>query len=119
MAKLYVGNLQWGVTDELLKGFFEKVGHVISVNIIMDRETGRSRGFGFVEMEDGNGTEAAIQLSGTSLNGRPIAVKPAEPERRTDQTMKPITDFLADTGKIGEQIEIEYGEKRFTLTREI
>lgn len=118
MAKLYVANLQWGVDDIIFKDFFEKVGQVISANIIMDRETGRSRGFGFVEMADEEGTKAAIALSGTLLNGRPVAIKPAEPEKRIDQSMKPITDFMADTGKVGERIEIEYGDKRFTLIRE-
>ena len=63
MKKLYVGNLAWAVTDEDLQSLFGEHGGIASASVITDRETGRSRGFGFVEMEDG--ADAAIE----ALNG--------------------------------------------------
>ena len=81
--RLYVGNLPFGTTNDELKDLFSAHGEVTSANVITDRDTGRSRGFGFVEMSDG--AEAAIeQLHGFELNGRPLTVneaKPREPRR--------------------------------------
>lgn len=79
MAKnLYVGNLAYGTTSDDLRGLFEQYGTVNSSQVIMDRETGRSRGFGFVEMADG--AEQAIEaLNGTELQGRTITVNEARP----------------------------------------
>src|SRR5881296_2875856 len=76
--KLYVGNLAYGVTDSDLSKMFEAHGTVRSAQVIMDRETGRSKGFGFVEME--NGAEAAIAaLSGQQIDGRSLTVNEARP----------------------------------------
>ena len=77
MKKLYVGNLAWGVTDDDLQGLFSEHGAVASAVVITDRETGRSRGFGFVEMEDGadNAIEA---LNGQDFQGRPLRVNEAQ-----------------------------------------
>ncbi|MHC4860426.1 MAG: RNA recognition motif domain-containing protein [Planctomycetota bacterium] len=76
--KLYVGNLPFSSTDEELRELFETHGAIASVNVITDRETGRSRGFGFVEFEDGSGADAAIQaLDGKDLGGRTIRVSEA------------------------------------------
>lgn len=76
--KMYVGNLPWSVSSEDLHQLFSAHGTVRSAEVIKDRETGRSRGFGFVEMENQQDMEAAIQaLNGHALNGRPLTVNEA------------------------------------------
>ena len=78
--KLYVGNLSYTTTDETLKEAFAAVGPVSSASVIMDKMSGRSRGFGFVEMEnDDDGTKAVETLNGKELDGRPIVVNEARP----------------------------------------
>lgn len=75
---LYVGNLSFSVTSDKLREVFEEYGTVASASVVTDRETGRSRGFGFVEMDDG--AEAAINgLNGTDLDGRALTVNEARP----------------------------------------
>ena len=77
MKKLYVGNLAWGVTDDDLQQLFAEYGSVSSAVVISDRETGRSRGFGFVELE--TGAEEAIEaLDGQDFQGRPLRVNEAQ-----------------------------------------
>lgn len=61
MKKLFVGNLSWKTTEDNLKSLFEKMGSVVSVRIIVDQYTGKSKGFGFVEMESGEAAQKAIQ----------------------------------------------------------
>ena len=69
--KLYVGNLAYGVTDNDLQNLFAPHGTVQSAQVIMDRDTGRSKGFGFVEMDSGEAADAAITaLNGQEINGR-------------------------------------------------
>ena len=81
--KLYVGNLPFTTTESELRSVFERHGPVASVNVIMDRETGRPRGFAFVEMEDASTAESAIRaLDGSDLGGRTIKVNAAQ-DRRT------------------------------------
>ena len=78
--KLYVGNLTYGMTDGDLQRLFEAHGTVESVQIIMDRDTGRSKGFGFVEMKTDQEAQAAIQaLNGQDVNGRALTVNEALP----------------------------------------
>jgi RNA recognition motif-containing protein len=78
MKKLYVGNLPFSATEDEVRELFEEHGSVASVAIITDRDTGRPRGFGFVEMEDGG--EAAIQaLDGKEMGGRNLQVNEARP----------------------------------------
>jgi len=80
-SKLYVGNLPFSVTEEEVKEFFSTIGEVQSVKIISDRETGRSRGFCFVEME--NADAAITELNGKEMSGRKITVSEArEREQR-------------------------------------
>ena len=80
--KLYVGNLSFGTTDEQLRELFEQHGSTESVNVIMDRETGRSRGFGFVEFESEDSARAAQEaLDGKEFDGRALRVNEAQ-ERR-------------------------------------
>lgn len=82
MKRIYVGNLSFGTEEEGLKGVFQKFGEVGSVSIIVDRDTGRSKGFAFVEMpDDENAMEAIKNLNGSVLDGRKIRVDIAE-ERR-------------------------------------
>jgi RNA recognition motif-containing protein len=78
--KLYVGNLAYSVTDEDLKNLFSQSGAVESVALISDKVSGQSKGFGFVEMADAGGADAAIKsLDGTELKGRNIKVNEAKP----------------------------------------
>jgi RNA recognition motif-containing protein len=79
--KLYVGNLNYGVTESDLQRLFEAHGTVASAQVIMDRDTGRSKGFGFVEMGSDQEAQAAIAaLNGQDLNGRPLTVNEARPK---------------------------------------
>ena len=78
--KLYVGNLTYGVTDSTLLQMFEPHGTVQSAQIIMDRDTGRSKGFGFVEMGSDQEDQAAIAaLNGKEVDGRSLTVNEAKP----------------------------------------
>jgi cold-inducible RNA-binding protein len=78
--KLYVGNLSYDVTDSALEQMFEEFGEVRSAQVIMDRETNRSKGFGFVEMGNDNEAQAAIQaLNGKQVGGRQLTVNEARP----------------------------------------
>jgi len=78
-TKLFVGSLPWSVDDEELKKTFENQGTVVSAKVIVDRSTGRSRGFGFVEMENSTDAQNAIQaLNNSELNGRNIVVNEAK-----------------------------------------
>src|ERR1044071_3925923 len=78
--KLYVGNLAYSVRDESLQAAFAQFGTVTSAKVMMDRETGRSKGFGFVEMSSAVEAQAAINaMNGQSLEGRAIVVNEARP----------------------------------------
>lgn len=78
--KLYVGNLPYSVNEDDLRGLFESYGNIESVVLIMDRETGRSKGFGFVEFTSDTDAKAAMAgLNGRPLKGRPITVNEARP----------------------------------------
>ncbi len=80
VVNIYVGNLSFTATDEEVRGAFEQFGEVASVNVIMDRETGRSRGFAFVEMADPEVAKEAIeQINGTQIAGRNVTVNEARP----------------------------------------
>ena len=80
--KLYIGNLPFSVTEDELRSAFEAHGAVRSVNVIMDRETGRPRGFAFVEMEDSNSADAAQRaLDGSDMGGRSLRVNEANDKR--------------------------------------
>ena len=79
--KLFVGSLPWAVNDEALQEAFKQYGNVVSAKVVTDRQTGRSRGFGFVEMESDSEASAAIEaLNGSDLNGRNIVVNEAKPK---------------------------------------
>ncbi|MBU1249279.1 MAG: RNA-binding protein [Proteobacteria bacterium] len=76
--KLYVGNLSWSSTEDEVRAAFEAYGEVTSINLIEDRETGRPRGFGFVEMDDAGAMEAIKNLDGKDLGGRTLKVNEAK-----------------------------------------
>ncbi len=81
MANIYVGNLPFAITEDDLRNMFGEYGSVDNVNIIMDRMTGRSRGFGFVEMADHAAAQSAITaLNGQEFSGRPLTVNEARPK---------------------------------------
>jgi RNA recognition motif-containing protein len=83
---MYVGNLSYGVTEEELRDIFSAYGEVSSVNIITDRNTGRSKGFGFVEMSDNSQADQAIKaLNGSQLKDRTIKVNQARPKSERPQ----------------------------------
>jgi len=79
-TRLFVGSLSWNTTDDQLKDFFSSAGTVSSANVIVDRETNRSKGFGFVEMStDAEAEKAISSLNGKELDGRNIVVSEARP----------------------------------------
>jgi RNA recognition motif-containing protein len=79
--KLFVGNVAYATSEEGLRAFFEEVGQVASVKIITDRETGRSRGFAFVEFDsDDDGNKAIEELNGAELDGKQLVVNEARPQ---------------------------------------
>lgn len=78
--KLYVGNLSYGIDNAKLEELFAPYGSVRSAQVVLDRDTGRSKGFGFVEMSDDNAARAAIEaLHESSHEGRPLTVNEARP----------------------------------------
>lgn len=77
---MYVSNLGFGVTDGDLKSMFGKYGEVTSAKVITDRETGRSRGFAFVEMADESAEKAMRELDGTQADGRTMSIAKAKPK---------------------------------------
>jgi RNA recognition motif-containing protein len=81
--KLYVGNLSYSTQDDELREAFGEFGAVVSANIVVDHETGRSRGFGFVEMSSVDEAASAIEsMNGTQLDGRTIKVNEARPRNK-------------------------------------
>jgi len=83
--KIYVGNLSYSITDAQLSETFGQFGKVVSAKVITDRDTGRSKGFGFVEMSDGEEALKAItNLNETDLEGRKLTVSEARPQKPRD-----------------------------------
>ncbi len=76
--KVYVGNLPWSVTDQELQDLFTPFGAVESAQVVTDRDTGRSRGFGFVEMAGTNAAEAIAELNGQEIDSRALKVNEAQ-----------------------------------------
>ena len=82
LKKIYVGNLPFTTTDAELSQLFAKHGEVLSASVVMDRETGRSRGFGFVEMDTANASSAISALDGCDFAGRSLRINEAESKNR-------------------------------------
>lgn len=86
MKKIFVGNLSWKTTEEQLKAFFEVCGQVVSAKIVTDKTTGRSKGFGFVEMADEEAASNAIrELNGKPLLDRPLRLSLAQERERSER----------------------------------
>ena len=81
MKKIFVGNLDFSATEESLRSLFEQYGAVESVHVVTDRDTGRSRGFAFVEMAEGSADKAIAALNGADLGGRALNVNEARAKR--------------------------------------
>lgn len=85
-TKLYVGNLAYSVNNDQLARIFADCGSVSSAKVITDKFSGRSKGFGFVEMENPDGAQSAIsKLNGLDIDGRPLRVSEARPQERSDR----------------------------------
>ena len=82
MTMIYVGNLPFSATEQDLRSVFEAHGDVRSVSLVNDRDTGRPRGFGFVEMDEPAATAAIAAVNGQPLQGRPLRVNPAQQRLR-------------------------------------
>lgn len=78
---LYVGNLPWTAKPEDITDFFSNYGEVVSSRVITDRETGRSRGFGFVEVSDADADKMVESLNGAEMGGRALTVNEAKPKQ--------------------------------------
>ncbi|MCM2353256.1 MAG: RNA-binding protein [Pseudobdellovibrio sp.] len=79
--KIYVGNLSFSITDDELQQAFASFGTVTSARVVMDKMSGRSKGFGFVEIEDDAGADTAIEkMNGQTIGGRPVRVSEAKPQ---------------------------------------
>ena len=90
MKKIYVGNLSFSATEDMVRSLFEKYGAVERVNIVTDRDTGQARGFGFVEMSnDAEALKAINALSGFDLGGRTLTVNEARPREERSRTDRP------------------------------
>ena len=86
MMNIYVGNLPWSVKDDELRALFAEFGDVSNANVIMDKFSGRSRGFGFVEMPNSNDAESAIKsLNEKEIGGRSLRVNEAKPREERPQ----------------------------------
>jgi len=83
VKKIYVGNLPWSASEDDLNELFSSYGTVHSVAVVSDRETGRSRGFGFVEMDDADADRAIAAVNGRDLGGRALRVNQAQDKRRS------------------------------------
>ncbi len=77
--RLYIGNLPYSMNDASLRELFEEHGNVIDASVVIDRETGRSRGFGFVEMDDADAQTAIETMNGAEVEGRALNVNEARP----------------------------------------
>ena len=82
MKKLYIGNLPWSATEADLRELFSPFGEVLSAAVITDRDTGRSRGFGFVELDQDGAAKAIAELDGRDYSGRALRVNEAQDRQR-------------------------------------
>ena len=86
---IYVGNLPYSTTREDLEALFGEFGAVQAARVVMDRETGRSKGFGFVEMDDEAGKTAIEKLNGSEIGGRKAVINEARPREDRPRTFRP------------------------------
>lgn len=97
VTKLFVGNLSWGTDSQKLEEFFSQAGEVVSAFIVKDRETKRSRGFGFVEFANAEDAAKALEMfDGAELDGREIKVAEAKENDNRDGAPRPAADDADD-----------------------
>ena len=109
-SKIYVGNLPYSVTDSILQSNFAEFGGVSSAKVMIDRDTGRSKGFGFVEMASPEVAQAAISgLNGMSVDGRSIVVNLARPREAGSGPR----EYGADGFKAKSRADVGYGNGGF------
>jgi RNA recognition motif-containing protein len=124
-TKLFVGNLRWSITDDILRQYFSQADVVRMATVILNRNTGRSRGFGFVEMQSEEEAQKAIQIFNNEyLEGRPLIIKVANPEGKernqpTPNLDKFLADFITRDAKVGDNLGFTVGTKHFTLQRDL
>ena len=95
---IYVGNLPWSATEEQVQDIFAEYGSVLSVKLVSDRDTGRARGFGFVEMEDGDAINALPLLTARNMKAAPFASTRLSPKSPPPVAGKP-TKFVCSKGR--------------------
>lgn len=109
---IYVGNLPYSATEEQLRNMFGQYGEVVSASIIKDRDTGRSKGFGFVEMSNDAAAEEAIQaLNEADMNGRNLKVNQARPKEARSDRPRSGGDRGGYRGGYGDKGDRGYGDK--------
>ncbi len=109
-SKLYVGNLPYSVTDSSLKSNFSEFGTVTSAKVMMDRDTGNSKGFGFVEMATAEFAQAAITgLNGVTVDGRAIVVNMARPREAAGGGSGGSGDYSAGGYSAAKRSDVGYG----------
>jgi len=100
--KLFVGGLAWATTDDSLREFFSAIGNVVSANVISDKYTGKSKGFGFVEFSTADeAKKAAEELNGKELDGRAINVSEARPQQPRENNFSGGGNFRRDDRRSG------------------
>lgn len=114
-TKLYVGNLPWSATDDQLTEFFERSGIVIKASVILNRETGKSRGFGFVEMATEDEMKNAVEMLNNSIfDGREIIVREAIPEKRATDFINRLKKFMSNSSP-GESLNFSTVRGKFLV----
>ena len=109
---IYVGNLPYEATRNELETFFSNYGEVLTARVITDRETGRSRGFGFVEMSKSSETEAAIQgLNGKDLKGRALTVNEAKPREQSGGQSRGFNRQGGSFDRLWLSLKFEHGNR--------
>lgn len=101
IKKIYVGNLSWGTTNDSLKAAFSEFGEVTSSIVMVDKMTGRSRGFGFVEMEDAAADAAIAAMNGKNIDGRDLVVNEARPKTDMPPERRSFNGPRRDNGGMG------------------
>ena len=106
--RLFVGNLSYSVTEDSLRDYFAQAGVVVSVKIITDKYSGRSKGFAFIEMETEKDAQKAMEMyDGKDFEGRALAVKPARPPREDGGAPAPDATATQDVPAASEEIATE------------
>lgn len=142
MTKIFVANLDYAVDEQKLKDIFGECGSITKTNIIRERATGRSKGFGFVEFSTSEEADRAVtEMNGKSIEGRELKVDKAHPEKPREQRggysrpnqnqnphynqsapveeqyIKAIREFVEGDHQVNEQMEFDIGGKTFNLAR--